>query len=89
MLLVISVPATCRAWARLGLCLLGFGLILAGCSRDAPRAGSADIAASRKAALGRGDGSQDFGTRKVGTPPARTRGKRAIGPAPKSRGNPR
>jgi hypothetical protein len=65
--------------AFVGAALLALGLAVAGCSDDTPRAGSADIAASRKAAAGRGGGLLHLGRRSADVAPTRTRGKGMVG----------
>ena len=74
--------------AFLGAALLALGLAAWGCSDDIPRAGSADIAASRKAAARRGGGLPDRGRRSADVAPTRTRGKgmagRSAGPSVKT-----
>jgi hypothetical protein len=61
--------------AFLGPVLLALGLAVSGCSDDIPRAGSANIAASKKAAARRGGGLLDRGRRSADVAPIRTRGK--------------
>jgi hypothetical protein len=56
-----------RPWA--------LGLVAGGCADDTPRAGSADIAASRKAAAERRGGLFNLGRRHTDVAPIRTRGK--------------
>jgi hypothetical protein len=71
--------------AFLGAALLALGLAVSGCYDDVPRAGSADIAASRKAAAERGSGLFHLGRRSADVAPTRTRGK---GKAGRSAGHP-
>jgi hypothetical protein len=61
--------------ATLGPGLLALGLAAAGCADDTPRAASADLAASRKAAAGRGDGFSELGPTRGDVAPVRTRAK--------------
>ena len=61
--------------AFLGPVLLALGLAVSGCTDNIPRAGSADIAASKKAAAGRGGGLPDRGRRSADVAPTRTHGK--------------
>jgi hypothetical protein len=74
--------------AFLGAALLALGLAISGCSDDIPRAGSADIAASKKIAAERGTGVSHLGRRGTDVAPTRTRGKgmmgRSAGPAVKT-----
>jgi hypothetical protein len=74
--------------AFIGATLLALGLAVSGCSDDIPRAGSADMAASRKAGAGRGGGLFDRGRRSAEVTPTRTRGKgmagRSAGPSVKT-----
>jgi hypothetical protein len=64
--------------ATLGPGPLALGLA-AGCTDDPPRAASADLAASRKAAAGRGGGFSELGPTRGDVAPVRTRGKGATG----------
>jgi hypothetical protein len=65
--------------ATLGPGLLAFGLA-AGCSDDTPRAGSADLAASKSKAAGAGGGhGLDLGPRGADVAPVRTHGKGTAG----------
>ena len=79
--------------AFVGAVLLALGLAVAGCSDDTPRTGSADTAASRKAAAKRGGGLLDLGRRSADVAPTRTRGKgiagRSAGPPVKTQGQTR
>jgi hypothetical protein len=65
-----------------GAALLALGLAFAGCSDDTPGAGSADTAASRKAAAKRGGALLDLGRRGTDVAPTRTRGKGMTGSSP-------
>ena len=65
--------------AFIGPALLALGLAAWGCSDDIPRAGSADTAASKKAAAGRGGGLPDRGRRSADVAPTRTHGKGMMG----------
>ena len=81
-------------FVHLGAVLLALGLSAAGCSDDTPRAGSADLAASRKAAAEKGPGGlHDFGPRTGDLGPTRTRAKAkaspSAGPADKTQGKTR
>jgi hypothetical protein len=86
---------TCPQIVHLGPGLLALGLAaaLVGCSDDTPRAGSADLSTSRKAAAARGGGLLDFGKRSADIAPVRTRGKGTTGrlddPAVKTQGKTR
>jgi hypothetical protein len=79
--------------AFLGAALLAVGLAVSGCSDDIPRAGSADIAASRKAAAERGSDLFHLGRRSADVAPTRTRGEwkagRPAGPPVKTQGQTR
>ncbi len=72
---------------------LALGLAFAGCSDDTPGAGSADTAASRKAAAKRGGALLDLGRRGTDVAPTRTRGKgrtdRSVGPSVTTQGQTR
>ena len=74
--------------AFLGAALLALGLAASGCTDEIPRAGSADIAASKKAAEERGSGLFRLGRGRADVPPTRTGGKgvtgRSAGPSVKS-----
>jgi hypothetical protein len=61
--------------AFIGAVLLAVGLAVSGCSDDIPRAGSADIAASRKGAAERGSDLFHLGRRSADVAPTRTHGK--------------
>src|SRR5262249_57182124 len=80
-------------WAFVGASLLALGLVVSGCYDDIPRAGSADIAASKKVAAERGSGLSRLGRRSADVPPTRTRGKgvagRSAGPPVKTQGQTR
>ena len=65
--------------------LLALGLVVSGCYEDIPRAGSADIAASKKAAAERGSNPFHLGRRSADVAPTRTRG---MGVAGRSAGDP-
>jgi hypothetical protein len=65
--------------AFVGASLLALGLVVSGCYDDIPRAGSADIAASKKVAAERGSGLFPLGRRSADVPPTRTRGKGVMG----------
>jgi hypothetical protein len=79
--------------AFLGVALLALGLVVSGCYDDVPRAGSADIAASKKAAAERGSNLFHRGRRTADVAPTRTRGKgmagRSAGPSVKTQGKTR
>jgi hypothetical protein len=79
--------------ALVGAALLALGLAVSGCSDDIPRAGSADIAASKKAPAGRVGGLPDRGRRSADVAATRTRGKGMMGrsarPAVKTQGQTR
>jgi hypothetical protein len=74
-----SGRSTALRLATLGPGLLALGLAAAGCSDDTPRAASADLAASRKAAAGRGGGFPELGPTRGDVAPVRTRGKGVLG----------
>jgi hypothetical protein len=59
--------------------LLILGLITTGCSGDAPRSGSADMAASRDAGKDKPGGLNNRGTRTGDVAPVKTRGKGTSG----------
>jgi hypothetical protein len=65
-----------------GAALLALGLAVSGCSDDIPRAGSADIAASKRIAAERGTGVSHLGRRGTDVAPTRTRGKGMTGSSP-------
>ena len=70
--------------ARLRLSTLGPGLLaivltVAGCSDETTGAGSADLAASRKAAATRGGGTLNLGPKRGDVAPTRARGKGTTG----------
>jgi hypothetical protein len=77
----------------IGAALVTLGLTISGCSDDIPRAGSADIAASRKAAAESGSDLFRGVRRSADVAPTRTRGKgiagRSAGPSVKSQGKTR
>jgi hypothetical protein len=79
--------------AVIGPGLLALGLAAAGCTDDTPGAGTADLAASRKAAVGRGGGFPELGPAGGDVAPVRTRGKgvpgRPAGPAARTQGTTR
>jgi hypothetical protein len=79
--------------AFVGAALLAPGLAVSGCADDIPRASSADIAASRKAATERGSNLFHLGRRTADVAPTRTRGKgmagRSAGPPVKTEGQTR
>ena len=79
--------------AFVGAALLALGLAVWGCSDDIPRAGSADIAAAKKAAAERGSDLFHLGRRTPDVAPTRTRGKgiagRSAGPPVKTQGQTR
>ena len=62
--------AVVHGWTPVGL-----GLAVAGCSDDAPGAGTADMGASRVAAKDKHGGLTNFGTRGGDVAPVKTRGK--------------
>jgi hypothetical protein len=86
-------PSAAPRLAFIGPALLALGLAASGCSDDIPRAGSADIAASKKVAAERGSGLSHLGRRSADVAPTRTRGKgmkgRSAGPAVKTQGQTR
>jgi hypothetical protein len=76
--------------ATLGPGLVALGLAAVGCSDGTPRAGSAELAASKKAGADRGGRVLDPGPRGGDVAPTRTRGKgiagHPAGPAVKNQG---
>ena len=76
-----------------GAALLALGLAAAGCSDDIPRAGSADIGASKKLAAERGSDLFHPDRRTADVAPTRTRGKgmagRSADPSVKTEGQTR
>jgi len=86
-------PSAASRLAFIGPALLALGLAASGCSDDIPRAGSADTAASRKAAAERGSDLFHLGRRSADVAPTRTRGKgmagRSADPSVKTEGQTR
>jgi hypothetical protein len=79
--------------AFVGASLLALGLVDSGCNDDIPRAGSANIAASKKAAAVRGSDLFERGRKTADVAPTRNRGKgiagRSAGPPVKTQGKTR